>query len=86
MGFILIAGTFPACFRGTSGAGGGRRAGHSRMSRAEGRSTLIRALEDHGVHLCVTSGLAQVIQAQDVKPQEVMAFGDAMNDYEVHAA
>ena len=56
------------------------------MSRAEGRSTLIRALEDHGVHLCVTSGLAQVIQAQDVKPQEVMAFGDAMNDYEVHAA
>lgn len=29
------------------------------------------------------TGLAQVMQAQDMKPQEVMAFGDAMNDYEV---
>ncbi|MGN0055658.1 MAG: hypothetical protein ACI360_04445 [Atopobiaceae bacterium] len=55
------------------------------MSRAEDRSTLIRALEDHGVHFCVTSGLAQVMQAQYVKPHEVMAFGDAMHDYEVHA-
>lgn len=35
----------------------------------------------HGVSKA--TGLAQVMQKLQVKPSEVMAFGDAMNDYEV---